>query len=233
MTVAQRDAAASYAEPLAELLAALPAPPSCDRAARLAKAFRDIKFCIDVYRSEQAKAPEPDVRSSLDGMQKATTDLAAQIRRFGVHELNLLGFRRNEMREAAIGFGVHNLDALRDYFRNRRDCPDIETLADDLECFARRLVCEQAWAKRKPGRKTTPGQFVRMLIVIIESYTGHKIENSENKGTPAEVIRKIVRVAAPEIGAGTIDGAYRPAPGQRPGIKQQKRRRRGIKQQKR
>ncbi len=86
--------------------------------------------------------------------------------------------------------------------------PDFDALLAALDDFVGFIAAERKRSVGKRGRKT-PRFFVEAIIDVIEEYIGAKVKRSSKRGTPADVVHKIVEIMDPAIGKGTIDEALK------------------------
>jgi hypothetical protein len=85
----------------------------------------------------------------------------------------------------------------------------IEDTLATLEGVAGVVAAKRKRLVKKRGPKTKSSEFVVAIIQTIEEYTGTKVERSSKRGTPADVVRTMIKIMNPAIGSGTIDEALR------------------------
>jgi hypothetical protein len=179
--------------PVARLLKGLPQSPRNHDELRLTEALGAIEL-FGGSRGESGVAARTKKGRAKSGLTAEQKEL-------------------DKFREKAIKFAtdIHGSDVLRhNWVSGPEDdrLPDLVALLATLDNFTGFVAAKRKRLLRKRGPRT-PRYFVETIIEIIEEYIGSEVKRSTNRGTPADVVHKIVKIMAPAIGKGTIDGALR------------------------
>jgi hypothetical protein len=179
--------------PVAQLLKGLPQSPRNHDELRLTEALGAIGFIVDGYR--QPTHPLHD--RSLPRQRHRNAE-----------QKELDKFYEKAIKLAT---DIPGSDVLRhNWVSGPEDdhLPDLVALLATLDNFTGFVAATRKRLVGKRGPKTQR-HLVEQIIEIIEEYIGAKVKRSIKRGTPADVVRKIVEIMDPAIDKGTIDGALR------------------------
>ena len=158
------------------------------------KTYRDMKTRRATYRSSE---------KTRDQLNKANK--CALVLRTELHRLN-----KNNRALSALAAAMHPNNALAVLVNNSDARRRLEAASHDISALTwwfRSAHNQVGWAK--PGPHTKDAYWlVESLDRILENFTGKRISRSY-KSTSADYVRKIIKIADPEIGSGTIDAAMK------------------------
>jgi hypothetical protein len=186
--------------PVAQLLKGLRQSPRNHDELRLTEALGAIGFIVDGYR--QPTHPLHD--RSLPRQRHCN----AKQRHRNAEQKELDKFYEKAIKLAT---DIPGSDVLRhNWVSGREDdrLPDLVALLATLDNFTGFVAATRKRLVGKRGPKTQR-HLVEQIIEIIEEYIGAKVKRSIKRGTPADVVRKIVEIMDAAIDKGTIDGALR------------------------
>jgi hypothetical protein len=155
-----------------------------------------------LYHKWLVDTPHPDSRPLLKDMIEAAANLMALIERFNLVSL------AEAFEEADLYFSPPLIE--RDCDEEEIDLPVYRDRIEHMLADQRDLICWldvaiQRGDRDRPRKTELPIKFVNKVADIIEGSTGTTIRRSNNKDSPTAMLRKIVDIANPDIGPGTID----------------------------
>jgi hypothetical protein len=155
-----------------------------------------------LYHKWLVDTPHPDSQPLLKGMIEAAANLVALIERFNLVSL------AEAFEEADLYFSPPLIE--RDFDEEEIDLPVYRDRIEHMLADQRDLICWldiaiQRGDRHRPRKTEIPIKFVNKVADIIEGSTGTTIGRSNNKDSPTAMLRKIVDIANPDIGPGTIE----------------------------